>query len=213
MSSLDALREATAAILDARGAAAEARLVRSGGLTLLEEQRRWSVGSREVDALAFEVALDPADHVALRALPAGVERVRDALADAVASPTSMLADLFLVVRLPAIGRCWGSVYRSAPRRPAEPAIDEDAVTAAAAALLRAEGHARAAALLENAELTSAVIPSGGAIALRRWVVRLDAAAAAESHRSGADECIRRAVVTAATRADESVAGVEIAVGA
>jgi hypothetical protein len=212
MSSVDALREAAAAILDARGAGAEARIVRRGTLAMLGERRRWSVGSREVDALGFELALDPADHVALRAATAGEGRVRDALADAVASPSTMLSDLFIVVRLPGLEQPWGSIYRTAPARPREAPADEDAVRAAAVALLEAEGHGEAAALLGRAELAAAEIPSSGASVLRRWVVRLTPTDAAAALRRGRDDAIRRAVAVAATRAAEVVAGVDVAVG-
>lgn len=214
MSSLDALREATAALLDARGAGAEARLVRRGALTLLEGRRRWSVGSREVDALGFELALDPADHVALRATSGGEDRLRDALGDAVASPSTMLADLFVVVRLPGIEQPWGSVYRTAPARPVEPLADERAVLSAAVALLEAQGLSDAALLLAHATLTSAIVPSrGDGALLRRWVVRLRPGDAARAARAGAEDALRRAIAAAATRASEVVAGVELAVDA
>ncbi len=211
MSELDALREGTAALLEARGATEEAALVRTGTLALLGGKRRWSVGSREVDAISFELALDAPPFARLRALASAVERVRDALADAVASQSTMLADLFVVLRLPGPDVPWGAVYRTAPVRPPELAVDERSVRAAAIELLRAEAADEAADLLARAELTSAVLPASGATSLRRWVVCLRAADAAIALRSANHEALRRAVTAAATRATESVAGVEISV--
>lgn len=211
MSELDALREGTAALLEARGARAEAALVRAGTLALLQGKRRWSVGSREVDAQTFELSLAASSFAQLRALPSGVERVRDALADAVASEATMLADLLVVLRLPGPDVPWGAVYRTAPTRPPELPADERSVRAAAIELLRAEGEDAAADLLQRAELTSAVLPAGGAIPLRRWVICVRAADAALALLRPREEILRRAVTAAATRATEQVAGVEIAV--
>jgi hypothetical protein len=212
VSELDALREGTAALLEARGAHAEAAVVRTGTLSLLQGKRRWSVGSREVDALAFELSLGASPFAELRSMAGGVERVRDALADAVASEATMLSDLHVVLRLPGPDVPWGAVYRTAPARPPEISPDERSVRAAAIDLLRAEGEDDAADLLQRAELTSAALPAGGALPLRRWVIRLRAADAAVALLRPTEEILRRAVTAAATRATEQVAGVEIAVG-
>jgi hypothetical protein len=209
VSELDALREGTAALLDARGAQAEAALVRTGTLSLLQGKRRWSVGSREVEAQAFELSLDARAFAELRLLSSGIDRVRDALADAVASEATMLADLFVVLRLPGPDVPWGAVYRTAPARPPELPADERSVRAAAIELLRAEEEDDAADLLQRAELTSALLPASGGIPLRRWVISLRAVDAALSRPH--EETLRRAVTAAATRATEQVAGVEIAV--
>jgi hypothetical protein len=207
-----ALREGVAALLEARGDAEEALIVRSAGLAALRGAQRWSVGSREVDALSFELSLDPVPFASLRALANGPQKVRDAFADAVASERTMLAELYVVLRLPGTGAAWGDVYRSAPVRAEEPPADVISVRGAAVALLRAESEEPAAELLARAELSTTEVPSSGALPLKRWVVRMRAADAATVLADPrVTEVIRRAVALAATRSSEVVASVEIGV--
>jgi hypothetical protein len=87
-------------LLEARGSGEEARIVGRGALHLLAGESRWSLGSREVLAHSFELSLDAEAYARLEQLRGGRERVKDALADAVATGATMLADLFVVLELP-----------------------------------------------------------------------------------------------------------------
>jgi len=181
-------------------------------LRLLPDAARWSVGSREVDAQSFELSLEAQAFARLLAIAGGRERVKEALADAVATADTILADLHVVLQLHDAGGSWGQAYRSAPRPTWEPRSDADAVLAAAVALLDAQAHAAAARVLERGRLTFAEVSSSDDSPLRRWVVALSPRDLAEALRDDAtSEAIRRAVTFAATRAREVVASVELAV--
>lgn len=172
----------------------------------------WSLGSREVEAHSFELSLDAAAFAALAKSNGGRERVKDALSDAVTTGQTMLADLFVVLRLPEVDGGWSHAYRSAPRRDWDPPTDCDSVLAAAVALLDAEGQVAPARLLERGRLAFAELSSSDDGPLRRWVASFSPRDLAEIQRSTtASENIRRAVKLAATRAREIVASVELAV--
>jgi hypothetical protein len=209
---IESLRAGVAALLDARGDAALADVVRSGSFRLLPGARRWSVGAREVDAQSFELALGADALVRLRAISGGADRVKDALGEAVGSAATMLDELHVVLALPGLDAPWGAVYRRAPVQRYEPPSDERAVRSAAVELLRAEGAVDASDVLGRAEVEVADVPSSGEVPLRRWVVRLAAAdAAAVTTDPSLGEAIRRAVGLAATRSREIVAAVELSV--
>lgn len=203
-------------LLEARGSEEEARIVAQGELHLLAGEPTWSIGSREVLAHSFELSLDARAFARLEALHGGRERVRDALADAVATGATMLADLFVVLALPlipghAIRASWGHAYRSAPRKDSDPIADDASVLAAAVTLLDAQGLPSAARLLERGHLRGVVVASSGDSALRRWLISLSSADMAEALRSPTIvEGVRRAVHLAATRPSEVVADVELA---
>jgi len=206
------LRAAVAALLTARGAELDSSVVARGELHLLPGTQTWSLGSREVEAHSFELSLEAHAFAALTGSNGGRERVKDALSDAVATGQTMLADLFVVLRLPEVGGGWSHAYRSAPRRGWEPPTDADSVLAAAVALLDAEWHVAPARLLERGRLAFAEMSSSDDSPLRRWVASFAPRDLAEIQRSpGASENIRRAVTLAATRAREIVASVELAV--
>jgi len=209
---LAALREAVAGLLDARGASTEARIVARAQLHLLPGDRKWSLGSREVEAQAFELSIDAPGFAILGITPGGRERVKDALADAVATGETILADLFIVLALPDGSGGWGSAYRSAPRKDWDPPTDGPSVLVAAVDLLDAEGYTSAARLLERGHLSFAEVSSSGDSPLRRWVISLSPADMAEAQRlPKVAEHLRRAVTLAATRAREVVASVDLAV--
>ncbi len=209
---LGALREAVAELLEARGAITEARLVARARLHLLPGDIQWSIGSRDVEAQAFEMSMDAPGFAVLGTTPGGRERVKDALADVVATGATILADLFIVVALPDGSGGWGHAYRSAPRKDWDPPTDGPSVLAAAVALLDAEGFTSAARLLERGRLSFADVSSSGESPLRRWVVSLSPPDMAEALRLPAvAENLRRAITLAATRAREVVASVDLAV--
>jgi hypothetical protein len=208
------LRDAVVQLLAARGHAAEARLVEGGRLHLLPGACTWSVGSREVLAHSFELSLDARAFARLEAIDGGAERVKDALADAVASGATMLAELFVVLELPETGRTWSEAYRSAPRKDRDLPVDADSVLRAAVSLLDAQGFPSCARLLERGSLAVADLPSSGEPALRRWVIALSSSDLAEALRSPrVVESLLSAVRLAATRPREIVASVELAAGA
>jgi hypothetical protein len=203
-------------LLEARGSGEEARIVGRGALHLLAGESRWSLGSREVLAHSFELSLDAEAYARLEQLRGGRERVKDALADAVATGATMLADLFVVLELPQLPgyvprRSWAHAYRSAPRKDGDGLADDASLLAGAVSLLAAQGLGSAARLLERGRLHGVEVASSGESPLRRWVVSLSAADLAEVLRSpSVVESVRRAVRLAATRPREVVADVELA---
>ncbi|XXX75111.1 hypothetical protein WMF30_46395 [Sorangium sp. So ce134] len=208
---LTALKAAALALLEARGERGLSALVAGAELALAGPPQRWAMGSREVSASRLSLAVDAPAFAALTADAARLAAVKDAFASAVRTPETELADLTLVLRLPGAGRGWNQVYREAalPAAPERP--HPDAVLGGAAALLEASGDARGAAMLRRARLETAQVPGGGGVALVRCAVRLDPADRAALDRDGERaERLQRAVRSAATRADEAVASVELA---
>jgi len=206
-----ALRAAVAALLAAQGEIELADVVRDADVEVLPPET-WTLGPRTVQAHRVAIALDAAAFAGLGAAPERIARLRAAFEAAMRSPETELADLALLLRLPALGVAWGHAYRdSSPREAEHPS--EAAVLGGASALLAAKGDHEAAAMLARAELESAEVPGSGRELLRRWVARLDPADLARAQRQmGLGDRIRGALRDAATRATEVVASVELAAG-
>jgi hypothetical protein len=202
---ITALRAGTIALLEATGEREIAALVEQAELVIAAAGEPWSMGSRTVVGERFALIADAPVYAALAGAPGKLEAVRRALAQAVRTPETELADLHLLLRLPAIGVPWSHVYREAEA--ADRSRDRpspEAVRAGAAALLDAEGDARAAALLRRADLTQAAIPEASP-PLMRWVAHLHPADLAAAERDGRlADSLRRALRAAATRAEEAV---------
>jgi hypothetical protein len=206
-----ALREAIASLLEARGELDLAALVRRASLELAPRSEGWRIGVRAVEAQGFALLCDPTDFARLSEHAEQLARIEASLADAVRTPTTELAGLALVLRLPVVDRSWASAYRDARafEPPARPPPTSEQLLHAASALARALGDARAAEALEHAELEHEIVPSSGP-PLLRYVLRLGAAELAHAERDRdlaalLERCLRHA----ATRVDRRVASVEL----
>lgn len=211
MSATAALRAGIAALLEARGAKTLAEVVARAEIDLVGPGEAWTLGGRAVRADRVALVVDAPDLVFLGADPARIEAIRDAATAAMRSPTTELAELSAVLRLPSVGRAWRDVYRGDARLPsAEPPTDE-AVLAGAAALAEASGDDRAAAMMRRGRLEHAAVPSSGSIGLTRWVLRLAADDLARAERDVAlAHRLARSVEAAATRAADRCASVDLA---
>lgn len=202
---LAALRAGVAGLLQAGGHPALADLLRSAHLELVGAGERWSMGSREVTAQRVALAVPAAPFLELRGDAASLDAVRAAFAQAMTSPDTMLAEMYVELLLPGVERGWGSVYRDAPSRAlhAEPS-DPEAVLAGAAALLEAMGEPVAAAMMPRAQLCVASIPSAET-PIRQCLVRLAPKDRARVMRDvRIEDRIRGAVRDAVLRAGEAV---------
>jgi hypothetical protein len=204
-----ALRAGAAALLAAEGAPALATLVAGATLEVLPPER-WTIGTRPVAAHRLSLAVDAADFVMLRADAAALSAVRAAFDAAVRAPDSELAELSLVLRLPAVARRWGHVYRDAPPEPPQSRPTPAEVLAGARELLEAQGHGEAAALLDSATLDAAQVGSSAAEPLWRWVASFSPAALVAAQRAlPVADAIRSAIYDAALRPSERIASVEL----
>lgn len=146
-----------------------ATLLDGASLELCAGQERWEMGSRTVDAQRFAWVLSPQAHAAMHRCPGSHALARDALAAAVRSFDTELAELIWCVQLESVGS-WGSAYRSAPAW-SPPPPTPGAVHAVLGELARAYGETDTAEMLDRAELEVAEVPDS--LGLQRWVVRLD----------------------------------------
>jgi hypothetical protein len=208
---LAALREGVAALLEARGAHDVAEVARRADLELVGPGEAWSLGGRSVHADHVALATTAPDYAFVTGDPARLAALRDAAAAAMRTPSTELAELVVVLRLPGLDRAWSGAYRQAPRRDPAPAPDPAAVLAAACALLDAEGEGDAAAIAGRATLERAAVPTTGPLGLARWALRLAPADYARASRDASlERRLTRAVEAAATRADERVASIDLA---
>lgn len=204
-----ALRAGAAALLAAEGKDTLAALVAGASVEVLAPDR-WSIGTRSVTAHRLSLAIDAVDFVSLRADGAALGAVRAAFDAAVRAPDTELAELSIVLRLPAVARRWGHVYRDAPPEPPPPRPTTAEVLAGARALLEAEGHAEAALLLDSATLDAAQVGSSAAEPLWRWVVSFSPATLVHAQGDPAvSDAIRGAIHDAALRPSERIASVEL----
>src|SRR5262249_5840374 len=146
-----------------------AEIVRRADVEIIAGER-WSMGAREVVAHRAALVVAAADFAAVERSPDLRAALRAAFARAMRTPDTELAELFVVLRLPAIHLGWHRAYRDAPIAPLE-RPSEAAVLAGAAALLRAMAHDADADVLADADLETA--PVASATELVRCVVRLD----------------------------------------
>lgn len=206
MTGIAALRAGVVALLEAEGKSAAASLVEPAEIDLVSSER-WSMGSREVTAQRIALVVSAEDFVALYRDPELTVSIRAAFAAAMRTPETELAELFVVLRLPPILRGWHHAYRDAPAKiPERPT--EAAMLAGAASLLEAEGDTDAAELLVSAALEIAEVSAG----LVRCVLRLNAEELAALRRnSDRSARVLAAVRAAATRADQSIASVDLAI--
>jgi hypothetical protein len=204
-----ALRAGAAALLAAEGAAALAAVVAGATVEVLPAER-WTIGTRAVTAHRLSLSVDTADFVMLRADTAALSALRAAFDAAVRAPDSELAELSVVLRLPAVARRWGHVYRDAPPEPPQTRPTPPEVLAGARELLEAQGHADAAALLDSATLDAAQVGQSAAEPLWRWVASFSPAALVAAQRDPAvGDAIRSAIYDAALRPSERIASVEL----
>lgn len=207
---LAALREGAVRVLAGGGHDALAMIVRDADLELLGRTQTWQVGDRALTAQTLVLTLSAEAFVALRATQGGLDEVRGALAALVRSPTTELAELLVVVRLPIVEQTWEALYRGAATRTAPERPPPEAVLRAASELLAALGDARSAAMLASAELEVASVPSSAELVVVRYVLRLLPVDLATVQRDDAlAERIKRALADAGTRAFEQVSGIEL----
>lgn len=212
MSALAALKEGVAALLGAEGRRDLEGIVRGAELDVAGVAETWSVGARVVTAHRLALVLDAAPYLELTRDAGAGGAVKSAFERAMRTQETELARLAIVLRLPGIGGGWARSYREAPAAPHEERPSPERVLAGAAALLRARGAAKAAAMLERAAGEHAVVGHTADLPLVRFVARLapeDLAAAERDEALASD--LRSAVTAAATRAAERVAPVELAV--
>jgi hypothetical protein len=232
-----ALRAGAAALLKERGEGELGAAVAKADVEIIGAGEPWQMGSRSVTAHRIALVVDAPVFAALTADPGKVAAIRGAFEAAVTTPETALADLALVLRLPAIQIGWHRAYREAP---ASYSAEEErpspgAVLGGATALLDAYAHARAqaasstggggggsrtkaaspdaqaAAILRRSTLEAADIASASSPPLVRYVVRLDPPDRALVERSPEiAERLRRAIHDAGTRASAAVAAVDLA---
>jgi hypothetical protein len=203
MSATAALRAGVVALLDAERTAAG--IVERAGVEVVGSES-WSMGSREVTAQRIALVVGAEDFVTLQRDPSGESVIRAAFAAAIRTPETELAELFVVLRLPGIHQGWHRAYRDAPAMNAE-RPSEAAMLAGAIALLEAEGDVDVdvlrGAVLEIAQVSRHVV---------RCVLRMRAEDLAVLNRDPVRTSrILKAVRAAATRADQSIASVELAI--
>jgi hypothetical protein len=196
-----------AKLLAAKGERDLAALVERSSMTQAPGTESWTVGSRMVDACRLALIVSPEDFVRLRVREGDLDEIRWAVASAVRSGTTELAELLVVVRLPFVDAPWSTAYRSS--RPAADDTTPEGVIEAAAGLAEAYGHRRAAALLRRSALDMVDIPEEW-IAQRRIVLQVVPADLVASERDpDLAEMLRRCVTHAATRASARVLSFEI----
>jgi hypothetical protein len=167
------------------------------------------MGSRTVTAHRVALLVDAATLAWISADPSRRESLRDAFAAVMRTPETELADLSVVLQLPAVGGSWQHAYRDAPVRATPERLSEQAVLLGAAAFAEVLGEQDVSATLRRAELEVAEV-AGSAEALLRIVVRLDPADLVKVRRDpGLEERIRRVVKDAGTRATAAIATVEL----
>jgi len=202
---LTALGAGVAQLLDAQGQKALSALVRRGEVELIAPGEPWSMGSRVVTAHRVSLVVSAPDFVAISRAPGDVDTLRAAFTQAMRSPDTELSELYVTLRLPAVMRPWGHVYREADASftaPRAPAPDE--VREGAAALLDALGDKGAAAMVLRAEFDVAEVPDTTP-PLRSYVILLSPKDLAAAERDAAlGERVKRAVRDAAVRAGEGV---------
>ncbi len=200
-------REAARRVLVAAGQPALAKLLDGATLEILPDHESWEMGDRRVAGVRLALVLEAPEFVALRERAGGLDAVRDAVAAAVRSPETELAELLALVALPpSVER--GSAYRSAPRWDPPPP-DPNAVLAAAVALARAYTDERGARLLAGAQLERASVGELGE-GLVRWLVRVSPESFVElDGDAGLCERVQRMVRVAAQSPRERVADVEL----
>jgi hypothetical protein len=217
VTALAALKSGAIALLDAEGKGDLAAIVAAAELELTGTEE-WGMGSREVTAQRLALIVDAPAYLKLTGDEHTLDAVRGAFARAMRTPSTELAELAVVLRLPEPGsRGWHHVYREAPviRLPERPPPER--VLAGAVALLRARGARRA-----RGAMAAAQILSRGALEcedlgysdtpLVRYVVRLPGDDLAEVQSDGEISLeISQAVIAAGTRASERLARVDFAV--
>lgn len=211
MSATLALRQGVVELLERRGAAPLAEVVGRAEVELLRKAEDWRIGLRAVEAQIVGLLCDAPDFATLTRDSELLGVVERAFAEAVRSPTTELASLVLVLRLPAIGRSWASAYRdhTLAEPPAPPPPTSEQLLRASGALARALGDEAAGVALERARLESENVPSKSTV-LVRYLLRLDAHDLARAERDSewaslVERCFRHA----ATRIDRRVASVEL----
>jgi hypothetical protein len=202
---LESLRAGVVALLAARRDDDLAAVVSRADLEIRPGES-WAMGARSVTAHRVTLVVSADDYVALGADPTTFERLRAAFAQAMRSPDTELAELFVTLRLPPVGLPWQHVYRQAPVAVEPERPSPERVLAAARAFLQASGDAGAAAVLARAELESIPI-AGSSPPLAQLLVRLPPADAAAVLEPVLEERVTRALRLAGARADERVASV------
>lgn len=202
-----AVASVAAKLLGAKGERDLAALVERSTLTLASGAEAWTVGSRVVEASRLALVVSAEDFVRLRVRERDLDEIRWAVASAVRTGTTELAELLVVVRLPFVEAPWSKAYRTA--RPAVDDTTPEGVIEAGAALADAYGHRRAGALLRRSLLDMLDIPAEWGVQ-RRLVLLVTATDLVACERdSDLAEMLRRCVTHAATRASATVLNFEI----
>lgn len=209
---LAALRAGAQALLEAEGERSLAALLEQASIEIVGRGETWTMGARTVTAHRVALVVDAPAYVAIAHDANRLDAIRRALSAALRTPETELAEVTIVLRLPAAQRGWHHVYRHAgPREPDRPA--PEAVLAGAIAVLEATREPaadRAAEMLRRASLEASELPSSAGL-LARYVVRLDALDLARGQRDvDVLELVKRVVREAGLRPGVLVGGVEVA---
>jgi hypothetical protein len=175
LSPVAALKAGALALLASRGQHEAEHLLEAAELELVGPDELWAVGNRTVSATVVALVLDGEPFACLRRDRALLELVRQALGDAMASDRTALKELVPCLRLPGIGLPWRQAYRTAARTTAARRPEPEAVLAAAAAVLQAEGAQADAELLSRCTLElgeSELGQEGGGRLLLRCVLHV-----------------------------------------
>lgn len=207
-----ALHAGALALLHARGAERAGALFEAATLLVCPSPETWQIGEREVVAQRIALLVDAPTWVELLRDGELSATIKQALADAVASFHTVLAEMPLFLRLPQVAQGWSSVYRSAHvTEVAAPSARE--VQSGAVALALAMGEERARRMLDEGWVELAGLPDAAfdGTRLLRVVIHLKPADVVAIERDARlFGVVTAAVRTAATSAAHRVT--EVAVG-
>lgn len=208
-----ALHAGAVALLRARDAARAAELLEGASLVVCPAPETWQLGEREVTAQRVALLVDAPALVELQRDGEAVAAIKQALADAVASFHTVLAEMPLFLRLPQVAQGWASVYRSSHLTELRPPSGQE-IHAGAVALALAMGEERARRMLDDGwvELSELAGSAFDGTRLLRVVVHLKPADAVAVERDArlfgvVTGALRTAATSAAHRVTEVGVGV------
>lgn len=207
-----ALHAGAVALLRARSAERARALFEPASLVVCPSPETWQIGEREVVAQRVALLVDAPTLVQLQRDGELLATIKQALADAVASFHTVLAEMPLFLRLPQVAQAWSSVYRNAHvTEVVAPSARE--IHAGAVALALAMGEERSRRMLDEGWIELAELPDTpfDGVRLLRVVVHLKPADVVAVERDARLFGVMTAAVrTAATSAAHRVT--EVAVG-
>lgn len=209
-----ALLAGVAALLKARGRSGLASQIERAQVEISPAPESWSMGSRVVSAHHVVLILEAEAYADIVFDAAKLEAVRGSFSAVMRTPETELAELSPVLKLPLLKQGWHHAYRDAPARAyEEEPLDPALVQGGARALLSAMKEPDAEAILSRGHLSSAEIPGGSLnehLQFVRYVIHLLPEDYARVERdTRLFDKLKKAVHAAATRADFSVADIEL----